>query len=93
MKIFDDHQRENPALNKTQGEAGLNRPLGTRISKRAPFSGSPLSRMVIPVIARISPTKKRPRPVCFPNPFPKMSSLSVDGTPRPLPAERRIVHR
>jgi hypothetical protein len=39
---------------------------GTWISNRAPFPLSPDSRIVIPVIERISRTRKRPRPVSFP---------------------------
>jgi hypothetical protein len=40
-------------------------PFGTTISKRAPFPGSPVSRMVMPVMSRISRESARPRPVFF----------------------------
>lgn len=39
---------------------------GTAISNRAPSPGSPLSRIAIPVISRISRTRKSPRPVLSP---------------------------
>lgn len=38
-------------------------PSGTAISNRAPFPGMPVSRIEIPVIARISRTRNNPYPV------------------------------
>ena len=43
-------------------------PFGTTISNRAPLPGSPVSRMVMPVIPRISRARKRPIPVFVPKP-------------------------
>jgi len=53
----------------------LNCPGGTRTSNSAPFPGSPHSRMVMPVIPRISTTRKRPRPVCLPTPRSKIRAF------------------
>ncbi|MFZ1959046.1 MAG: hypothetical protein WB811_03555 [Methanoregula sp.] len=47
-------------------------PSGIIISNRAPFSDSPVSLMVIPVIARISLARNNPYPVFFPNPLVKI---------------------
>ena len=41
-------------------------PAGTTISNRAPVPGTPVSRIVIPVMDKISRTRKSPRPVCLP---------------------------
>src|SRR5208337_2754742 len=59
-------------------------PMGTRISNRAPFPGVPVSRIVIPVSARISRERNRPRPVFFPYPWLKIFSFSFTAMPIPL---------
>jgi len=69
-KIIRVPAKTNPGGNRkpyscVSGTA-LQEAFGTRISKRAPFPGSPVSAMVIPVMERISRERKRPRPVCFP---------------------------
>ena len=48
---------------------------GTCISNRAPFWYFPVSRMEMLVMDRISMTRKRPRPVFFPNPLEKIRAL------------------
>ena len=75
-------------------------PPGIRILNRTPSPLIPVSRIVIPVIQRISLIRNIPRPVCFPNPLRKSSPLSSGGfcivprTPGPDPglpsADNRI---
>ncbi|MDO8873932.1 MAG: hypothetical protein Q7V05_14570 [Methanoregula sp.] len=48
----------------------------TVISNRAPFPGSPVSQMVMPVIARISRARAKPSRVFFPNYRSKIFSFS-----------------
>ena len=65
-------------------------PFGTVISNRAPLPGMPVSRMLIPVMARISFTRKRPSPVFFPNPRSKIRDLSPAGIPTPSSSITRV---
>ena len=74
-----------PAFPGVLVQAGKrNAPGGTVISNCTPFPGSPFSVMVMPVIARISRERKRPRPVCLPKPFWKSFFLSSAEIPTPL---------
>ena len=63
---------------------------GTQISNRAPLPDVPVSRMVIPVIERISDERKRPCPEPSSR-FKKRRSLSVSGTPVPS-SSTKITH-
>ena len=64
-------------------------PGGMTISNREPIPGTPVSFMVIPVIARTSRTRNRPRPDDFAepddvvNPRSKISSFLSCGMPTP----------
>ena len=66
--------------------ASVNRyaPVGMVISNRAPFPGSPVSTIDIPVMARISRMRNRPYP--WFSPFPRMNKrFFISGSmPTPL---------
>ena len=59
-------------------------PLGTRISNRAPFPKTPFSRIVIPVMERISRDRKRLADPPDPRPLLKISSFVSWAIPCPL---------
>ena len=64
--------------------------LCTVISNRAPLPGSPVSRMVMPVMSRISRVRKRPSPVFFPN---RSFSPQPAQSPRGAAPGPRLFHR
>jgi len=63
---------------------------GHEISNRAPDPKFPVSRIVIPVIDKISRERNRPSPVFFPYWKMNIFSFSWQGIPTPSSSQKRL---